>query len=382
MLNLEHYHGIQLPHDLQQALEKTGMLLPVSPVRQQKSICKADEFYLDGSPKDIQPGHIYPVYAAWYLGYPVPATYLDVTQKYRETASEAAVQWLMKVLPYENIIYNMSHVDGIHVRELPVSIPAGSPEYTWSFPDTALVYTDASGGPIKRIPLPVLPWPDSRENDDDWEGCTTPAYAEVEARLLLWCWHRAYDLGLFANDPPERICIVRITGNTPGDLTIRTIRADEKKDQAIAARIYRAYDKAVVNGIDPLANLNRRQQLTWLEKRQEDEASAYRIEDPDFQDLLRQYMETTSLRKTLEEQKKAIESEMESIAVSLASLIQPGTLTGTLSDGDTSYTVSHSPKRTSPASVSADLVQQYYPEFLDLISVSEYQKERVTVEVL
>lgn len=373
---MNHHFGITLPASVTAKLDCTFAFEAASPLFQLNHL-KKDAFYADGTPVEIIKDTLYPVYAAWYLGYPIPGAYLDVSSEYRKTASVAAVEWLQKHLPFEDVKCDLRHFNGETV-----AAPADGLQFC--FPTTVITYRQVTAsGSLERCIVPVIPIPDTFQNDESWEDATTPFYAEAQARLVLWCWQQSYIQGHRAGRMPEKAFLVRIAGNTPGDIQIRAVNADPKKDAALAMRVLRAYTKTAATGADPLSTLNRVEGVNWLEQKEQDEQDAYHVDSAEAHALVQQYMEVRSNRKTLEEQKDIISNEMNSIALQLAAFTDRDTATGTVDTPDgITYSVTHSRRRLSPPRPSAGHVRQFYPELLDCVQSTEYPKGRVSVDVL
>lgn len=361
-------------------LNGTGLFPEVSPIRFMK-VFRKDGFHADGTPKQREGNMLYPIYAAAYLGYPIPSAYLDVQELYRKNASKAALQWLEKLLPYQDVHCDLSRFDG-EVVSL-ADLPSNHKDIFACFPVTYISYCDQYNGVTGQYQYPVIVWPDSRENDGDWEDGVLPYYAEIQARMTLWCWRQSRRLLHCNFNLSETAYIVRITGNTPGDLMVRCIQGDEAAETRLMERIVKAYCKAVADGRDPLSNLQRKTSLNWLEERQLNDEDAYRIEDADFYEILRQYMEVRSHRKTLEAELEEIENEMDAISLEVAHAIEPSKTTGEVNgDSEYQYKVSHSKRSVRPASVSASLLRQFFPQYTSAIRSTVSEKGRVTVECI
>jgi len=182
--------------------------------------------------------------------------------------------------------------------------------------------------------------------------------------------------------------LVCITGNTAGetqassDVKVRIVKSNPAKEDALAARIFKAWKKASAAGEDPRSNVKCREQATWYQQKEQERELAFRIEDENFHDTVAQYMEIRSARKTLEAEEKAIKEEMDALAVALAAMTSQDALKGTLTEGGYTYTVRHMPKRYKQSTVTADLVAQFSPEFLDCIKESYTTKGKITIEAI
>ncbi len=378
MNKLEKYYGsIHLDADISKKLVDTGLVSITLPVPISTGVqCEADAFTADGFPKELHSNTLYPMYAAYYLGYPIPSSYLDVAAQYRSTASEAAIQWACKAL---GGICDYQHIDGCNA-DLETFFPVTGAGIRLCVPKLSV--NCFIGIPGNSVSYPVIAWPDSRDNDQDWKDGRIPYYAEVVARTMLWAWENDILAHDGTRSQQKKAYIVRITGNTPGDLLVRTVVADVAKDSKLMERIVRACRKAMDAGKDPLENLNRLEQQHWLEVKQENEANAFRIEDEDFHETVRQYMECRSHRKTLEQREAELKAQMDAIRIKLAAGIELGNQTGSCTDGGFIYSVSHAPAITRKATISGELIRQYFPQYSDHISTLEYEKGRVDIDTL
>lgn len=359
-----------------------SMLFPKVENMMQEDWYLADSFYADGHPVEKTPGVIYPAFAPYYLQQKIPSSYLELSRSYCRTAAISTVRWLEKMLPAAKA--NISHFDG-EIFDAHVN---GS-ERTFCFPRLTISYfsnPNATAYNLIKKTAAVLPFPDTRENDDDWEGATVPSYVESQARLLLWCWHQAEDLGRHT-EVPDTCFIVRITGNTPSDVSVRTIRSDTAKENALVTRMCRNMERAEKQGIELSATPNIREQLKWYEAKEQNVENAYHVENEDFYNLVKQHMMLVSHRKTCEADSKRIAQQMEAIAVELASFTsvdsQRGTVIGKDIYGqDKVYTVTHKRRNTQQASISASLIRQFFPEHLDCIVTNETRRGRVKIDAV
>lgn len=381
MSHFDYHFHTTLPDELDQKL--VGFFPQPPCISAEKDSFIQDGFFPDGTPKQLRNDCIYPAYTGHYLGYPLPSTYLDISPLYRKTAAVAAMEWITKLLPLPDIQCEFRHHNAELLRVDEVA--PGKPLYC-CFPDTAITYThfDSVTGVSEIRYAPIIPWPDSNSNDEAWEKGSIPYYAELQARLTLFCWTNSFDslYGHRKGKAPDRAYIVRVTGNTPGDLTIRCVKADLHADYAVFNRVFKAFRRAYSAGKSPMDNLNRNEQMTWFEQRNEAESEAYQISDPDTYALIQRYMQVRSHRKTLEAQKDQLDNDMQCIAISLAQKTGIDKMEGKVTDGSVTYSVTHIKARTSYATVSAETVRAFFPQYSSAINTAEYPKGRVTIDTI
>lgn len=330
-----------------------------------------DEFHPDGRPVTEQPDVLYPCNAPFYLGTPYPSSLMQVPEGYSRTASVAALEWLEKTL--EGAEINKGHFNG---ERLTATIDGT--EFHFAFPNTVVDYIEgdlASGINYQYKYASVITVADVSDNNEDWDSGSLPYYMESQARLLLWCWNFKYG---HLEDCPTDCFVVRITGNTPGDITVRTVHADTQKDNAIVKRICKRMAGKQANTVPKSI----RDQGTWFDRKAQEREDAYVIEDEDFYELVRSYMECRTQRKNLEAKHKQIKEEMEAIAIRLAAQIPANAKAGEVEAPaiHSKFMVFHTPKRTQGVTISPDIIRQYYPEYSDCIRTTEYARGRVTIE--
>lgn len=373
---LKHYHNISIPVGLEAKLDKLtdiGLLrsanTPLNPNASTSSI--PDGFYPDGKPVSENPDFLFPCYAPFYLGTPYPSTLASVPDGYSRTAAIAALEWLEKTL--ENPLINRKHFDA---EVLTATIDGNT--YQVAFPNTIVRFVD--GDPNYAVAYreryaAVVTIADVSDNNQDWEDGTIPFYAESQARFLLWSWDMKYgDM----DECPTDCFVVRITGNTPGDITVRVVHADPQKDSTVVKRICKRMagkSPAEISG-------NIRNQGTWFERKEQERQDAYVIQDEEFYELVRSYMEVRTLRKTLESESKKLKEQMDAIAIRLASMTGTDRMSGQVQDtaNGRSYKVGHMAKRVQSVTVSPDLIRQYYPEHASCIHINEVPRGRITIE--
>lgn len=381
MNHLSYVFGSVLPDSISDKLNQS-QLFPDMTDEKLEDWYLADSFYADGHPTEKITDVIYPTYAPYYLQQNIPSTYLELSRSYCRTAAVSAVRWLEKILPAAKA--DLTHFDGEVFEEY-----VGAGKYTFSFPRLTISYfpnPNATVYNLTKKTAAVLPFPDTRENDEDWEGATVPSYVESQARLLLWCWKKTEELGRHGK-VPSTCYIVRITGNTPGDIQVRTIHSDTVKENALVDRMIRNIARAKKQGKDLSKNPCVREQLKWYEAKKQNVESAYHVENEEFYDLIRQHMLLVSHRKTCEAEAKAIVQQMESIAVALAACTSTDAIQGSVTGKDIYgwnmvYTVTHKRRRTQPPTISAALIRQFYPEHIDCITTSEIPRGRVKIEAV
>lgn len=372
---LKHYHSVQtLPAGIENKLNKlTDNGLFYKEERHTLTIDPTipDGFYPDSKPTLEMPNFLYPCFAPYYLRVPFPSSLINVPEGYSRTASIAALEWLEKTLT--NARMNLKHFDA----EMFTALVDGQ-EFKFSFPNTVINYLDGDpqqGTAFQERYATAIAIADVSDNNADWDDGTIPYYVECQARFLLWCWD--YTGGDLDTCPTECF-IVRITGNTPGDTTVRVVHSDPQKDSTVVKRICKR-----MAGNDPAAVMATvREQGTWFERKEKEREDAYVIDDPDTYNLVRSYMEAKTSRKTLEAESKKIKAQMDTIALRLSRFIQDGHRFGLAKDtvGMREYTVSHTQKRTEAPNVNPPLIRQYFPEHADLIRVYEVPRGSVSIE--
>lgn len=338
---------------------------------------KKDVFFPDGTPVNYDPDYLYPCYAAWYMGTPIPAEALDVTPGYRRFAAKAAMSWLEKQIPHVTHA-TMDHHDG---EELIVEV--NDEDFRFWLPDTSISYMVTVNNYQYPTTVPVILYPDSRDNDEDWEDGFIPSYALQQARMTLWLWRQSREQGR-RGPSVDKLFLVRITGNTASDVQVRTVHADEQAEDKLMFRLCRAVSKAKAADKNPLASLNRKPPMSWLERKNEEIEDSYQIDSEDYYKLLHSYMEVRSIRKTYEKQSEEMKAEMDSIAVQLAAMTTPFAKKGTLKVNGISYSVTHQQKRNTgkAPTIPAKLVREFYPELSDAITVNTIPRGSVTIDVM
>lgn len=366
MKNIEYILGVSMPN----ASEKLKTLFPAA-----MGFCK--DFYHRGAfnaagiPVNRDPATIYPCYAAHYLGYAIPSTRVALMPGYVETASKAAMAWLCKMFPGA-----ITHAE-ICGESLTVNL--GGKDYTFCYPHIEISYKNENGDMETAAVIPV---PDNRDNEADWEDGIVPAYIHCVAMTQLWCYEQSAFVGRRSSFP-EKAYVVRITGNTPGDLTIRTVQYDVAAADKLMSRLTTMYSRAMDAGKDPVLNPNVVTQQDWRERRQEKVEDAFTSEDETLYKLCAEYVSTKFQRKELEEKVDAIKDHMDSLAIQIASLTEVDADIGKVASPDGNiYEIHHTKKRTMGATVSAELVYQFYPQYADMaISSTVYPKGRVEIGI-
>lgn len=382
-----YYHGITFPDSLAKKIEKltTDGYLTFASRTMNHNGYHADRFHADGTPAVFDPNSIFPCYTAHYLGVPIPESLLSVPEGYCTHASVAAYKWLQKITMSGKA--NLSHFDG---ESFNAQVNGMDAHFT--FPTTVLRCLQANPTATGTTPTyrekqyAVIPFPDVSDNNEDWHNGSIPYYAEVQAHLLLWCWWYSTDVLKRHTECPVDCYIVRITGNTPDDITVRVVHSDPPKQEALVSRIV----KRIKDKTNPAEdNMRIRKQGTWLERKQTEEANAYHVDDPNTYKLVRDYMAAKTTRMTLKAQSDALKEQMDALAVKLACLTAADSRAGTVVDvtptgmGKVMYKVTHTPKMFRPShTVPADLVQQFFPEYSDCITVIEKPRGSVTIEAM
>lgn len=301
-----------------------------------------DVFYADGHPRCYTSGVLYPCFTAHYLQLPIPDTFLNFAPGYRRRAAVAARKWLEKEL---GVVEKSSR----HTKSMTLMGEISGQVETIEFPLDLL--QDANG-----VVCACLPFPDIRENEVDWEDGGLPNYAEVQARFLLWCMGEAE-----VSPRPACVRIVRITGNTPGDVTIRTIWPDAKRDEQIARQVFRAVQD--IRSDDLVASPKMLKRQTWFEAKEEALEDAFAIENEAFSALVERYMAVKSERLELKRKSDGLKERMDALAIEIATLLPKDALSGSVTDADGKiYTVTNKKARATTPSISADLIRQFHPE--------------------
>lgn len=325
-----------------------------------------DAFHADGAPVSLERDTIYPLYAPWYMGTPIPEAFLRIEESYSRTAAQAAVSWTCGIFGRNahpgKTNDALSFMCGYQDRVLTVQ-----------FPLCDLFLAD---GAI------VVPVADTWRNDDEWGQGVVPSYVEQHVRFLLWCYRyyqQSCDSELVV---PDRAYVTRIIGNLPTDVTVYTVLADSKLDQKVADRVLRAFSKTLDDGENPLTNRREQPEVPWQEQREMELDGAYHTDDPALYELIQQYMAARSTRKDLEATDKRLKAEADAIAVSLAALTEGEASTGLLVVDKTAYTVKHTPSRKQAPKVTSALIYQFAPNHANQVIKEGSRKVSVSIDVL
>lgn len=368
MKKWDYLYGVFLPESIKDKLE--GNLLRNNPVHFGLPGFEKDAFTPDGYPVTTKPDTIYPALLYRTIGIPVSESLTEIEPEFRRTASVAALKWLEKVLHRESHQWDF---DGLNIQHT-----IDGEVINFCFPTTWVKHKiDNTHAEF----CAVLPFPDTFLNDEDWECGMIPQYAEQQAQLLLWC-HQQYALMHPGTLPAGKAFLVRIKGNISADCTVRTVSYDPKKAMRILNKIHKAVVASKANGTGLTDNLVTIPKRDWKDEKQRDLDDAYCIEDPAYYELLGKYMEARSTRKRLEAEAEEVKEQMQTLAITLASQTSVAGKRGELTDGDTIYAVTHTPKRFTQPKISADLLRQLAPEHADAINVSSTPRGRITIEVL
>lgn len=368
MKKWDYLFGVSLPDSIKDKLECD--LLRNNPAYFECPGFEKDAFTPDGYPVNAKPDTIYPALLYRTIGIPVSESLTEIEPEFRRTASVAALKWLEKVLHGSTSHWAFNGLNFQYIID-------GDP-INFCFPTTSVMHTiDASHAEY----CAVIPLPDTFLNDEDWECGMIPQYAEQQAQLLLWC-HQQYALIHHGTLPADKAFLVRIKGNISADCTVRTVSYDPKKAMRILNKIHKAVVANKVNGTGLTDNLVTIPKRDWKDEKQRDLDAAYCIEDPAYYELLGKYMEARSTRKRLEAEAEEVKEQMQTLAIALASQTSVAGKRGELTDGDTIYAVTHTPKRFTQPKISADLLRQLAPEHADAINVSSTPRGRITIEVL
>lgn len=316
-----------------------------------------DAFYADGTPKRNFDNLIFPVYAPVYSGTPIPSPLLEVSSMYRHTASEAALSWGLAMLNNGTPVDLPKQIDGEVVKTV-----VNGKELAFCVP-----YLSQDSSAI------IIPFPDTRDNDPDWDDGVIPTYAEQQAYVSLWVYDQ------IAKVRPLNISfayIVRITGNTPGDISVYKVFPDEQEEYALIQKIANCKNF-------PQANI--KQSLKWYERKEEDLRNGLSVQDDNAYKIFSRYLQKKEQRKAIDAQVKEIQSQMDSISVLLASQIEPKIEVGTFYDKKCGikYSVTHKAKRAASKEIPSGLVKQLYPELWNsVITRSISKRGKIHIEYL
>ncbi len=365
MSNINYILGVNTPN-----AKKLEGLFSKTATSYDKDFYRRSAFNEAGIPVSRDPATIYPCYAAHYLG-AIPSTRLALMPGYVETAAKAAMAWLRKMFPgaiTPHEIYGES-----------ITVNLGGRDYRFCYPHIEISYKNENGDMVTAAVIAV---PDIRDNDADWEGGIVPSYIHCCVMAQLWCNEQSAFIGRRATYP-ETAYVVRITGNTPGDLTIRTVKYDMAAADKLMVRLTAMYNRAMDAGKDPVQSPNVVSHQDWRERLREKEEFAFTSEDAVLYDLCAEYVSTRFQRKELEAQVESIKEQMDSLAVQLASMTDADADVGKVAAMDGCiYEVRHTKKRTTGATVNVDLLQQFYPQYADMaISTRTYPKGRVEIGI-
>lgn len=330
-----------------------------------------DAFYPDGTPTHYDDNEYYPCYLAHYLGTTMPSDLLNMTDGFRRSAARSAIRWIHAVLP--DVTSQMPK----HINGECVAIQHNGEVYSFLIPDISVTYTESGCS----VTCPVLPFPDVRGNGEAWEDGCLPSHAEEQALLTLWLCRASYEDGK-RSTCPEKAFVVRITGNTPSDIQIRTVSADTARMERLIRRLFKVLENSSTKNQAAIGNVDVQESLSWRDKKQEAQNQAYLFCDEANRQKLRQYMALRSDRKALDAQAQEMKNEMDEIALRLASMI-PDAASGTVTDGSRIYTIKHSPKARKQATISADLLMQFFPDLAsEVISYATTEKGQVSIRVI
>lgn len=376
MEKYEAIFGQPLPGALTGKLESSG-LFPRIPKDLLTEDAIWNAFYADGTPTVPDDAIVYPCYANRYLSRYIPDTVQKVAPGYSRAAAVAALGWVEKLT-------GIGQPQFPHILGKRFSATINGVELNFLFPLQMVLSKDASGNTAY---VPILAIADSASNNAQWENGSIPDYVESQARFLLWCYRQAAILSVKCD--ASRAIIARITGNSPDDVSIRTVLADPQKEDRLIALAAKEIQRARNNG-KALPEMKYTSQDTWRQMYDKSLEDAYQRNDETFYDLVRQYMETRSKRKAAEREANAIKEEMDAIAVALAEKIPDNAGNGVVKTNTTfgtksytgEYKVSHVKTRFREPTVSASLVRQLYPNLTDCIEVSTTPRGAISVEAL
>lgn len=363
---LSYKFGLQLPAAIS---TKLNNVYDAPSWEQQQDWFLSDAFYANGIPKKRDVHTLSPIYSATYLKQMLPSSLLEIHPGYSQTACIAAIKWLKKnfIAASVNDLF-----DGIAFRET-----VNGKTYDFLFPAVTVSYR--KGASKKHAAVVAIA--DTRSNDTYWEDSIIPAYADSAARFLLWCWAKIE--GKVKNCPTECL-LVRITGNTPGDIMVRTVHSDPPREDVLVKKICAGFDRFWAKGTDPVTSPTIKQQASWCEIKREEETSANVVDDPDFYNLVKQALTLHTIRKEKEAASKELFNQEKATAIHLASFTSLDAVCGTLDDPFSTeghqYTVRHNPKQKKSTSISASFLRQYFPEYGDCIVTNITARGRISID--
>lgn len=362
---IQFWHDLSLPPAISNKLSSSDAFPNISMNMLDAGFCK-NSFYPNGHPISTTRNWLYPCYAAQYIGYPIPYYYSAVSSQYSETAAIAAIKWLEK-LGFSKCS-DLSHISGMHFTK-----NYNGNVLNFAFPTMTIRNTN------KELSA-LLPIPDTRENDKLWSNHGfVPYFIEVQARMLMWCWKQ-----ISTKECPQKAYVVRITGNTPSDITVYTISAVPNDENSVAMQICSAASKAFGQGKNPLDNVRIKQQPNWYERKQMKLDCSIQSDDILLNQYATEYLKIQKERKELEAKIKQYDNFMDYLAIRLSEEIAGNAQYGMVTLGDTTYTVEHRKKeQKNRLTLSADLVQQFCPEIYDeIVTTYKYRKGKISIHVL
>lgn len=351
--------GIEIPDTLRD-------LYPDIPEEFQKDDILWDCFYRDGSPVFPDDSVIYPCYANRYMGRYLPGTMQHMVPGYGRAASSAAIGWVEKLTGCQSLRFphqlGKSFTATINDTELKVQFPIQMVK----FPD------DGS-----TVYVPIIVVPDTAVNNDAWDSYMVPDYVENQARLLSWCYRMAPITSV--NTDTSRIIAVRITGNTPSDITVRTILSNREAEDRVLAQV--AHTVQIVR--DAGQNIPAPRYLpleSWSSRRESGLSQAYHLDDPSFYTLVKTYMSVRSNRLQAKKDSEGIKKEMDAIAIALADATPVAAGGGKVEGKNMSYTIRNKKARRMGVTVSAALVRQFYPQYAEAIRTETKERGRIAID--
>lgn len=369
MMNKWNYQfGMPLDDGIRTRLEALGMVHSAHPAAGTAGFEK-DTFTSDGYPVQPRPDTVYPSLLHLSLSTPVSESLTQIDPVYRQQASLAALKWTEKVFVKGTLHWDF---DGLYLTE-----QIDGTTVNFCFPDTSILVTEGQN----VIPCMVIPLPESRQDDEYWEKGMIPQYAMQQAQLALWC-SRMYAARYPQYVQMEKALLVRITGNSPSDVQIRTVSYDQRQAEKLLRRVARAVAQSNAKGIGLHDGATTMAKISWKDRKQAELDNAFYLDSDDFHDLIVQYMSVRSGRKQAEEKGEMIKNEMGTIAIRLASLIGAGSASGVYSGTDATYTVSHNAKRETTPNITADLLRQLAPEYAESIHTAVIPRGAIKIEAL
>lgn len=308
--------------------------------------CQSEVFWPHGVAENPRPDCVYPYQAAQILGTGVPWEYTHLDQQYAKGAAKATYMYVCRLFPdKDNPFAEAEKMDGfiIHRDGWQYVIP----EY----------HTN-----------PIVVVCDSTLNDELWEDHGIPIYVLQQVRLYMALIREHDVVGKYQL---PGIYVVRVTGNTPADITFRWITADVAAENALLHVIDNMIARRISLGQPIVPEVNELPRRNWREIKEEKQSEAYVVEDDTIHAVIAEYMAIRSQRKTFEKKAKKLKEAADVIALKLANMIQ-NSERGVLEDQNNGvvYSVEHVPKAHKEIDIKPDHIRLFAPEYEYVITQS------------